>query len=82
RDHWPRVSGAILAGGGMRTGQVIGATDRLGGEATSRPVTYPDVFATLYHRLGIDPETATITDLQGRPHHLVEPGAARITELT
>lgn len=81
RDHWPRVSGAILAGGGMTTGQVIGATDRLGGEASNRPVTFPDVFATLYHRLGIDPHAVTISDLQGRPQYLVEPGATRIAEL-
>jgi hypothetical protein len=81
RDHWPRVSGAILAGGGMRTGLVIGATDRLGGEAVKRPVTFPDVFATLYHNLGIDPGATTIKDLQGRPQYLVEPGATRITEL-
>ncbi|MEX2185741.1 MAG: DUF1501 domain-containing protein [Pirellulales bacterium] len=81
RDHWPRVSGAILAGGGMKMGQVIGATDRLGGEAVSRPVTFPDVFATLYHRLGIDPDAVTIADLQGRPQYLVEPGATRIAEL-
>jgi uncharacterized protein (DUF1501 family) len=81
RDHWPRVSGAILAGGGMRTGQAIGVTDRLGGEAIRRPVTFADVFATLYHRLGIDPETATIADLHGRPQYLVETGAARIPEL-
>lgn len=81
RDHWPRVSGALLAGGGMRTGQVIGATDRLGGEAIRRPVTFADMFATLYHRLGIDPAAATVTDLHGRPQHLVEPGAVRVAEL-
>ncbi len=81
RDHWPRVSGAILAGGGMRTGQVIGATDRLGGEAISRPVTFADVFATLYGNLGIDPNAATISDLQGRPQYLVEPDAKKISEL-
>src|SRR5205814_8833670 len=39
RDHWPQVSGALLAGGGMRTGQVIGATNRLGEYAKERPVT-------------------------------------------
>ncbi len=82
RDHWPRVSGAILAGGGMSTGQVIGATDRLGGEAVSRPVTFPDVFATLYHRMGIDPAATTITDLGGRPQHLVAPGATVISEIS
>jgi uncharacterized protein (DUF1501 family) len=81
RDHWPRVSGAILAGGGLRTGQVIGATDRLGGEAVDRPVSFGDVFATLYQRLGIDTERATITDLNGRPQYLVDRAAKPIGEL-
>jgi uncharacterized protein (DUF1501 family) len=81
RDHWPRVAMALLAGGGMRHGQVIGSTDRLGGEATSRPVTFGEVFATLYHNLGIDVERATVEDRQGRPHYLVPRGAAPIGEL-
>lgn len=81
RDHWPRVSMALMAGGGMRTGQVIGATDRLGGEAVDRPVTFPEVFATLYHNLGIDVATTTVDDLGGRPQHLVEGNARPIREL-
>ena len=81
RDHWPRVSCALLAGGGMKTGQVIGATDRLGGEAVDRPVTFGDLFATLYHNLGIDVGTTTITDLNGRPQYLVDPGAQPLAEL-
>ena len=72
RDHWPRVSCALLAGGGMKTGQVIGATDRLGGEASERPVHFQEVFATLYHNMGIDVNKATVTDLSGRPHFLVD----------
>jgi Protein of unknown function (DUF1501) len=80
RDHWPRASMSLLAGGGMRTGQVIGATDRLGGEPVERPVTFGDIFATLYHRLGIDLQT-TIPDLSGRPQYLVEPGAQPLKEL-
>jgi len=72
RDHWPQVSCAILAGGGMRTGQVIGATNRLGEYAKERPVHFQEVFATLYHNLGIDPAHATITDPTGRPQYLVE----------
>ena len=71
-DHWPRVSCALLAGGGMKTGQVIGATDRLGGEAIDRPVQFGEVFATLYHNLGIDVTSTTLTDLSGRPQYLVE----------
>ena len=80
RDHWPRVSTALLAGGGMRTGQVIGATDRLGGEPSERPVAFGEVFATLYQRLGIDLAT-TIPDLSGRPQYLVEPGCLPMKEL-
>ena len=72
RDHWPQVSCALLAGGGMRTGQAIGATNRLGEYAKERPVAFGEVFATLYHNLGIDPETATINDPTGRPQHLVD----------
>ena len=72
RDHWPKVSCALLAGGGMKTGQAIGATDRLGGEATERPVDFQEVFATLYHNMGIDANKTTITDLSGRPRYLVD----------
>ncbi len=71
RDHWPRVGCAVLAGGGFQTGQVIGATDRLGGEPTERPVHFGEVFATLYSWLGIDLQT-TLPDLSGRPQYLVD----------
>lgn len=81
RDHWPRVSFALLAGGGMKTGQVIGATDRLGGEAVERPVRFAELFATLYHNLGIDVSTATVDDLHGRPQYLVDGGARPLPEL-
>jgi uncharacterized protein (DUF1501 family) len=72
RDHWPQVSTALLAGGGMRTGQVIGSTNRLGEVPQDRPVHYQDVFATLYHRLGIDVATTTIPDHAGRPQYLLD----------
>ena len=81
RDHWPRVSCAMLAGGGIKTGQVIGATDRLGGEAVSRPVSFGEVFATLYHNLGIDVNKVTVSDLSGRPQYLVENAAQPLREL-
>ncbi len=77
RDHWPQVSCALLAGGGMRTGQVIGSTNRLGEYAKDCPVHFQEVIATLYHCLGINPETTTITDPSGRPQHLVERPAMR-----
>jgi uncharacterized protein (DUF1501 family) len=72
RDHWPQVSCAILAGGGMRTGQAIGATNRLGEYAKERPVHFQEIHATLYHTLGIDTGSTTINDPSGRPHYLVE----------
>ncbi|MGV3772517.1 MAG: DUF1501 domain-containing protein [Verrucomicrobiales bacterium] len=72
RDHWPRVSCAVLACGGMKTGQVIGATDRLGGEAIERPVSFGDVFATLYQNLGLDVNAPLLEDLTGRPQFLTE----------
>ena len=71
RDHWPRVSLALLAGGGMRTGQVIGSTDRLGGEAMDRPVHFQEVFATLYHCLGVNVDKTVVHDTFGRPQRLV-----------
>ena len=81
RDHWPRVSSALLAGGGMRTGQVLGSTDRLGGEAADRPVSFQEVFATLYHNLGVNLDSQRLFDFRGRPEYLVDPGVRPIKEL-
>jgi len=72
RDHWPQVGGALLAGGGWRRGQVIGATDRLGGVAVERPVHFGEVLASLYRHLGIDPHRPLLRDLAGRPQYLVD----------
>ena len=72
RDHWPQVGCALLAGGGMKTGQVIGATDHLGGEIVDRGVHFGEVFATLYHQLGLDPNRVSLPDLTGRPQYLVD----------
>jgi hypothetical protein len=74
REHWPQVAMGIMAGGGIRAGQVIGSTDRHAADVTSRPVHYQDVFATLYRHLGIDARGTMITDSTGRPHPLVEVG--------
>jgi hypothetical protein len=74
RHHWPNVGMAMLAGGGMRTGQVIGESDRLGGTALARAVHYKDVFATLYHNLGINARAVTLTDPSGRPQYLLDEG--------
>ena len=81
RDHWPQVNCAVLAGGGMKHGQMIGATDRLAGEAVARPVTFGEIYATLFHHLGIDSQQATIPDLSGRPQYLVENDSRPISEL-
>ncbi|MDA1053022.1 MAG: DUF1501 domain-containing protein [Planctomycetota bacterium] len=81
RDHWPRVSCAILAGGGIRAGQVIGATNRLGEYATERPVTFQEVFATLYHNLGLNLRAVREFDLRGRPQYLVDEGVRPLSEL-
>lgn len=81
RDHWPRVTSAILAGGGMRTGQVLGATDRLGGEVTDRPITFQEVFATLYHNLGVNLHAQRLFDFRGSPQYLVDPDVEPIQEL-
>jgi hypothetical protein len=72
RDHWPNANMCILAGGGMRTGQVIGSTNRLGEVPKDRPVHYREVFATLYRNMGIDPETLTLDDLRGRPQYVAD----------
>jgi hypothetical protein len=81
RDHWPQVNCALLAGGGMRTGQVIGATDRIAGDAVARPVTHADLHATLFHNLGIDIGQTTLPDLAGRPQYLVEDHAQPLREV-
>ncbi len=81
RDHWPQVSTALLFGGGMKHGQVIGKTNRLGEYAVDRPVKFQEVFATLYHTLGIDVRTATVPDHSGRPMYLVESGIEPMREL-
>jgi Protein of unknown function (DUF1501) len=72
RDHWPQVSAAFLAGGGMKTGQVIGATNRLGEYAKERPVSIMEIVSTIYHNLGIDTSKATLVDPTGRPQFLVD----------
>lgn len=72
RDHWTQASCALLAGGGMNMGQVIGSTNRLGEFPMDRPLHYQSVFATLYHQLGINPATTTIPDHAGRPHYTLD----------
>lgn len=72
RDHWTKVSCAYLVGGGIRGGQAIGATNRLGEEAVERPVHMQEIVATLYRNLGIDTRAVTLIDPSGRPQFLVD----------
>ena len=80
RDHWPEVGPAMLFGGGIKGGRVVGATDRMGAKVVSRPVTYQEVFATLYGCLGIDVNHTAMQDSTGRPHHLLD-NAQSISEI-
>jgi len=73
RHHWPEVTPALLAGGGFKGGQIIGATDHHGARVVARPVTFQDIFASLYKSLNINPLT-TILDPNGRPQHLLDNG--------
>ena len=81
RDHWSRNTFALLAGGGMPSGQVIGRTNRYAEEPVDRPVHFQEVFATMYRNLGIDVERTTIDDLNGRPRYLVDAGRRPLPEL-
>lgn len=75
RDHWPRLGNVLLAGGGLKMGQVIGASSADGGVPDDRPIGPNDVLATLYKHLGIDPHQ-TAVNLQGRPIALQDNGQA------
>ena len=81
RDHWPQASFALLAGGGMKMGQVIGATNKNAEYPVKRPVLFQEVFATLYHCLGINLSQTRIFDPNGRPQYLVEPDIHPMREL-
>lgn len=81
RDHWPQANTAVLAGGGMRTGQVIGSTNRNGEHPTIRPVKFQEVFATLYKCAGIDAQNIRVFDQAGVPQYLVDQGNEPMHEL-
>jgi len=81
RDHWPRVMSVLMAGGGMKNGQVIGSTDSHAADPNDRPVYIPEIFATLYHNMGIDVSKVQLPDLAGRPQFLVDHGMEPIREL-
>jgi len=80
RNHWPVVMSMTLAGGGMRHGQVVGATERDAGQIRERPVTPGDLAATIYHHFGV-PLTTTYDDNRGRPRLVLNWGGEPIREL-
>ena len=81
RDHWPQLSCAMLAGGGMKTGQVIGKTNRNGEHPVDRPVKFQEIFATLYKNIGLDLNGTRIFDTSGVPRYLVDEGIQPMHEL-
>lgn len=72
RDHWPHAFTVLLAGGGVRGGQVYGATDEQGGHVKDRPVTPADLAATIFHHLGVDPRREYWDEFQQVPRRLSE----------
>jgi len=74
RDHWPRAFSNLWAGGGIRTGGFIGATDRRGEDSIERICSAEDFLSTIYHHLGIDAAKTLITDFNGRPTPVVDKG--------
>ena len=81
RDHWPRANTMLFAGGGIRTGQVIGATDARGEDPISRRVTPYDFLTTIFHHLGFDHVQLALKSFAGRRNPLFSKGDP-ITELT
>lgn len=80
RDHWPQANACVVAGGGMKMGQVIGSTNRNAEHPHDRPVKFQEVFATLYTKAGLNLNTRRF-DLRGRPQYLVDEGIEPIREL-
>jgi hypothetical protein len=79
RDHWGNAMFCVMGGGGIKGGQIVGATDRLGERPIERPVTPGDIHHTIYHALGVDPKQSFLNHT-GRPVAMVEDGAV-ISEL-
>ncbi|MCA9171074.1 MAG: DUF1501 domain-containing protein, partial [Planctomycetales bacterium] len=75
RDHWPQAGSMLIAGGGVRTGQVIGATDARGEEVIERLMSPQDFLATIYTHLGVDYEHTSFLNFSGRPVPIVRNGS-------
>ncbi len=80
RDHYPNAWSTVLAGGGVRGGQVIGRTSPDGTTVEERPVSVPDLLATVVKALGVDPMKQNVSNV-GRPIRLVDPAAKPIAEI-
>ena len=80
RNHWPVVMSMCLAGGGLRHGQVIGATEKDGADILHRPITPGDLAATIYHHFGV-PQNTTYQDPRGRPNFVVAENGKPISEI-
>ncbi len=78
RDHWSQCYSAVMAGGGVKPGAVVGKSDKIAGSVAERPISPKDVLATVYHLLGVDPETL-LYDKTNRPFPLV-PNSSVIRE--
>ena len=80
RDHWPACWSMLMAGGGIRGGQVVGESDETASAPRNRPITPPEVAATVYHALGVD----LVTELPGpqqTPIRIVDEGVEPVREL-
>lgn len=80
RDHWARVGHALIAGGGLKMGQVIGSTDSTGATVKDDPIPYPNILATAYHALGIDPHSM-VNDISERPNPVLPSSTEVIAKL-
>jgi len=67
RDHWPQCYSAVLAGGGIRGGQIVGQSDKIGAFPQQRPISPADIHATVFAALGYDPRDITYPTVDGRP---------------
>jgi uncharacterized protein (DUF1501 family) len=74
REHWSHVYCSLLAGAGIKGGNVVGRSDQHAAYVADNPVSPKDVLCTMYHLLGLDPHATTIPDAQGRPYPLVSEG--------
>jgi uncharacterized protein (DUF1501 family) len=71
REHWADAGCVLIAGGGLKMGQVIGETDTRAEQAREKSISFQNIIATIYHVLGIDPGT-TLADYNGRPQYLLD----------